>query len=66
MKKFTFLGKLTIGLIVLALFHSCQSPVIQEDELDAGLSLKSASGTKHSYIVQLNDPELVEARPSGY
>ena len=59
MKKFTSWGKLIVWGFVLAWMSACQSTLMPEDETDAGLSLKSASNEKQTYIVQLEDAGLL-------
>jgi subtilisin family serine protease len=57
MKKITLGKPLAIG--VMALMFSCQSPVVEESDYVDDVALKSAAEGKISYIVQLNDADLL-------
>lgn len=58
MKKNTFFKKISQGIVALLMIHSCQSPLVQEEEFISDLSLKGAAVGQKSYIIQLDDKTL--------
>ena len=64
--------KLQLKILVLfcagALIYSCNDTFVSDENADDTVELKSASSSKNSYIVVLNDADLTEelSRLKGY
>ncbi len=58
MRKLRTLGIVCSILVAAAVMHACEKSVEEVETSDDALNLKSASASKVSYIITLNDPQL--------